>query len=76
MTKNEILNEINICNNILEQHDYAARKVAFECAEKLKELHPDLEMPVYEKYKDMEAEAKQLRLRIDELRELLDNATE
>lgn len=76
MTKDEIINEINICENILQQHDYTARKVAYEVAEKLKELHPDLSMPVYEKYKDMEEEAKQLRARISELRELLDNASE
>lgn len=76
MTKDEIINEINICENILQQHDYTARKVAYEVAEKLKELHPDLSMPVYEKYKDMEEEAKRLRARISELRELLDNASE
>lgn len=76
MTKDEIINEINICENILQQHDYIARKVAYEVAEKLKELHPDLSMPVYEKYRDMEEEAKQLRARISELRELLDNASE
>ncbi|MBQ8465283.1 MAG: hypothetical protein IJ545_04660 [Alphaproteobacteria bacterium] len=74
MTKDEIINEINICENVLQQHDYMARKVAFEVAEKLKELNPSLSMPVYEQYKDMEQEAKALRLRIKELKQQLENA--
>lgn len=71
MTRDEIQNEINICRNVLQQHDYTARKVAFEVAKKFKELHPDVEMPVLEKYLATESKAEILRARIDELEELL-----
>lgn len=52
---------------LLAQNDYMARKVAFEVAEKLKELHPDLDMPEYEKYKNAEEKAKEFRKELDEL---------
>lgn len=71
MTRDEIQNEINICRNVLQQHDYTARKVAFEVSKKFKELHPDVEMPVLEKYLATESKAEILRARIDELEELL-----
>lgn len=74
MTRDEIQNEINQCENILLQHDYARLKMGVEAAEAVKslaeKLKVEISMPVYEKYKDMEAEAKQLRARIDELREM------
>lgn len=74
MTRDEIQGEINQCENILIQHDYAGRKVAFENARKIEELAQklgvEIEQPVYNKYKAMEEEADQLRLRIDELREM------
>lgn len=74
MTQDQITNEINQCNNILQQHDYAGRKVAFENARVIEQiiqhLGLDIAQPVYNKYKDVEAEADQLRLRIDELREM------
>lgn len=53
---------------LLAQNDYIARKVAFEVAEKLKELYPDLDMPLYEKYKETEEKAKEFRAIIDSLR--------
>ena len=74
MTRDEIQGEINQCENILIQHDYAGRKVAFENARKIEELAQklgvEIEQPVYNKYKAMEEEADQLRLRIDELLEM------
>lgn len=76
MTRDEVQNKINICENVLQQYDYAARKVAFEVAKKLKELHPDLDMPIYEQYKEVEAEANNIRAQINELREQLNNAAE
>lgn len=39
----------------------------FEIAAKLKELHPDVDLPVYEKYKDIEANAEERRAEIREL---------
>lgn len=74
MTRDEIQNEINVCRNVLQQHDYTARKVAFEVAKKFKELHPDVAMPELDKYLDGEAEAEILRARIDELEEQLAQA--
>lgn len=67
MTYNQIMNEINQCRNLLEQKDHYGRKVAFEVAETLKELFPDVSLPNYEKYKENEAKAKALRNRINEL---------
>lgn len=76
MTRDEIQNEINICRNVLQQHDYTARKVAFEVSKKFKELHPDVEMPMLEKYLATESKAEILRARIDELEELLQQTSE
>jgi hypothetical protein len=59
--------EINAYKNLLEQNDYIARKVAFEVAAKLKELYPDLSMPVFEHYLELEAKAESFRNRINEL---------
>lgn len=73
MTKNEIMNEINICRNILQQHDYTARKVAFEVAKKFKEANPSVEMPVLDKYLANEEKAELLRNKIDELEAQLAN---
>lgn len=67
MTKEEKLSEINAYRNLLEQNDYIGRKVAFEVAAKLKELHPELSMPVYEHYLELETKAESFRERINEL---------
>lgn len=53
---------------LLRQMDYSARKVAFEVAAILKQLHPEIPMPIYEKYKESEAKAQEWRKIIDELR--------
>lgn len=52
---------------LLAQNDYMARKVVFEVARVIKELHPDIDMPEYEKYKDKEAQAQEFREIIDSL---------
>lgn len=52
---------------LLQQMDYTARKVAFEVAEKLKELFPDIELPSYDQYKEEEAKAKFFRKAINTL---------
>lgn len=52
---------------LLQQMDYSARKVAFEVAEKLKELFPDIELPAYEQYKEEEVKAKFFRKTINTL---------
>ena len=65
MTKDEIQDKINQDLNILEQHDYCARPVAFEVARLFKAQHPEIEN-----------EADALRAEIRELREKLDNAAE
>lgn len=78
-TKTEIDGRINACQQELQQYDYAARKVVFELAAKLKELHPDVDLPVYEKYKNIEATAEERRNEIRELekeRELAEDEQE
>lgn len=74
MKENEIQNEININSNTLIQYDYTGRKVAFENARKIEELAKalkiNIEQPIYNKYKAIEAEADKMRARIDELRKM------
>lgn len=73
MTHDEELKEqerqgkINEFNQLLSQKDYMGRKVAFEVAEKLKELYPNLSMPNYEKYKNYEELAKTYRNELNKL---------
>lgn len=76
MTRNEIINEINQCRNILEQNDHHGRKVAFEVAAKLKEKFSDILLPNYEKYLESETVAAAKRERINELEKLLETATD
>lgn len=57
--------------NLLTQKDYAARKVAFEVAGIIKQMHPEVQMPFFDKYIAMENQAQQFRTRIDEIDELL-----
>lgn len=48
--------------------------MVFELATKLKELHPDIDLPVYEKYKSIEATAEERRNEIRELEKELEVA--
>lgn len=73
-TKTEIDGRINACQQELQQYDYAARKVVFELAAKLKELNPDVELPIYEKYKNIEAMAEERRAEIRELEKQMELA--
>ena len=73
-TKTEIDGRINACQQELQQYDYAARKVVFELAAKLKELNPDVELPIYEKYKNIEALAEERRAEIRELEKQMELA--
>lgn len=74
MTKEEIQNKINQNLNILQQHDYSARPVAFEVAKLFKAAHPEVETPALDKYIENEIEADKLRAEISELRKQLDDA--
>lgn len=64
MEKQSKLNEYN---ELLQQKDYMGRKVAFEVAEKLQELYPNLSMPVYTKYRALEDQAQIYREEINKL---------
>lgn len=57
----------NALQNLLEQNDYTARKVAFEVAEIIKEKFPDVAMPEYDKYQAVEEQAKQFRAELNTL---------
>lgn len=72
MNRNEIIARINACNNELQQRDYTARKVAFEVAKKFKELHPEVNMPILDKYLAGELIADERRKEIDELQKQLE----
>jgi hypothetical protein len=65
----EIQSEINAYQNLLEQKDYTARKVAFEVAKLFKAQFPNTEMPEYEKYLDGEIKAETFRENISNLKE-------
>lgn len=67
MTEDEKKSKVVEMNNLLQQKDYTARKVAFECARILKQMFPDAEMPVYDKYREMEEKAEIFRQTIDEI---------
>lgn len=69
--KDELLSEKIGLLNLLTQKDYAARKVAFEVASVIKAMHPEANMPEFDKYIAMEEQAQQFRARIDEIDELL-----
>jgi len=80
MTRDEIINKINQCDNILHQYDYISRKLAFENAKLVnllaQKLDIKIEQPVYNQYIDIETEANGLRLEINDLRKQLENADE
>ena len=57
----------NELNQLLQQKDYMARKVAFEVAEIIKTKFPDVAMPEYEKYQAVEEQAKQFRAELNTL---------
>ncbi len=73
-TRSEIEGRINACNQELCTYDYAARKVAFETARTLKKLFPDEALPMFEKYKEIEANAEERRKEIRELEKELETA--
>lgn len=60
--------------DILRQNDWIARKVLFELCAKFKEAYPDIELPIYEKYKGVEDQANILRQEINDCEEKLPNA--
>lgn len=74
--KEEIANQILINNYILAQHDYCARKVVFELAAKIKEKFPEIELPIYESYLEIEEKAQECRDKINELTEKLKNLSQ
>lgn len=76
MNRNEIIARINACNNELQQRDYTARKVAFEVAKKFKELHPEVNMPILDKYLAGELIADERRKEIDALQKQLEELGE
>ena len=71
--KSELIARMNGLQNLLEQKDYSARKVAFEVARLYKQAHPDLVTPALDEYIDGENLADQWRAEIDEIRRQLEN---
>lgn len=74
MKKSEITSRINACKQELAQNDFTARKILHELIETLLVLNPSMELPIYNKYKAMEAQAKARRAEINELEELYPTA--
>lgn len=75
-TKDQIIGEINARLNILQQKDYISRKIAFDTAKALKTINPDVNIPSYDEYKQIEEDADIIRQEINELREELNNVEE
>lgn len=68
MNQEEINAEIRALNNLLEQNDYQALKLAEEVAKLFKAQFPNVDMPVYEKYLDSVTKRQEFRQKIDELK--------
>ena len=68
MNQDEINAEIRGLNNLLEQNDYQALKLAEELAKLFKEQFPNVEMPIYDKYLDSVTKREEFRQKIDELK--------
>lgn len=73
-TKADIEGRINACQQELRAYDYAARKVAFEAARVIKAFHPEIELPMLEKYAEIEAVADERRAEIRALEAELEDA--
>lgn len=73
MTKEEIEGQIRADLNVLEQHDYTGRRIAWEFARLFKQAHPEIPTPIFDQYIENEEKAELLRQEIRELREKLEN---
>lgn len=67
MTEDDIMRDILALKGLIARYDYAGRKVAFETAKIVKQLHPEISMPEFDKYLPFEEKAQEMRDRIDEL---------
>ena len=72
--RSELEATINGNKDILRQYDWISRKVLFELCAKFKEVHPDIDLPSYEKYKGVEKQANSLRQEINDCEEKLPDA--
>lgn len=70
--KSELIARMNGLQNLLEQKDYSARKVAFEVARLYKESHPEAITPALDKYIEGEKLADEWRDEITEIRKKLE----
>ena len=66
-TKSEIECRLNACHQELAAYDYSARKVIWELARKFRELFPDVDLPMFDKYEAIEQTADERRAEIREL---------
>ena len=56
---------VNANRDLLAQKDYIGRKVAFEIAALFKQKYPNVQTPMYDKYKEVEAQADLLRAEME-----------
>ena len=66
-TKSEIECRLNACHQELAAYDYSARKVIWELARTFRELFPDVDLPMFDKYEAIEQTADERRAEIREL---------
>ena len=67
MKRSEIESRILACKFELQEFDYISRKIVFEIGSALKEIYPDINLPLFDKYQDIEVNAN---LRREEIRDL------
>lgn len=73
MKRNEIESRILACKFELQAFDYISRKIIFELVRKFIEIHPDIDLPEFYKYNDIETSAEERREEIRTLQKKLDD---
>ena len=73
MKRNEIESRILACKFELQEFDYISRKIVFELVRKFIEIHPDVDLPEFYKYKEIETFAEERREEIRTLQKKLDD---
>lgn len=73
MKRNEIESRILACKFELQEFDYISRKIVFELVRKFVEIYPDVDLPEFYKYKDIETSAEERREEIRTLQKKLDD---
>ena len=69
ITEDEKARLITDAEQGLKNNDYTATKIVYELARKFQEQFPDVSLPIFEQYKDREAQANIYRQTINDLKD-------